>query len=564
MESADANLPKLETPKGLAPLERQVEHNSSTVAPAQPSPDLWTRIRDGFAMPTMVDPRMDKYIDFYAKRPDYIQRMTGRSEKYLYYIVQALHERNMPTELALLPFIESAFNPEALSRAKAAGMWQFIPSTGRHFKLTQNALLDERRDVLESTKAALDYLQTLYTMFDDWQLALAAYNWGEGSVQRAIKRNKAKGLATNYASLRMPAETRNYVPKLMAFRAIVADPQRYNITLPTVPNHPFFDIIKITQDIDVSLAAKLASISEDEFRALNPSLKHPVILAAGLPRILLPWENAALFATNLERYQQPLASWTAWRVPKTSSPARLAKQLGMSESELRKINGIPRGRVVTQGSVLVVRRTAQVNRDAPESIADSANLSLRPEYASAGTVRVRPGDTLSRIASRHGVSTKALAAANGLSMRSVIRVGQKLRIPGRAKLSSRGRDYAASGAIRVRRGDTLSRIAHRHGINTSSLAQANGLSLRSTIRVGQVLQLPNQAPSIAATTKSQQQATDTAAPSEHGRTHIRVRRGDSLYKLAKRHGVSIDGLAQANGISRRGTLRIGQRLKLPH
>lgn len=559
-EAADPTLPKLETPPGLAPLTREVEKNSRVVPPALPSEDLWDRIRGGFAMPAMNDPRVDKYIEFYATRPDYIQRMTGRSEKYLYYIVQALHERNMPTELALLPFIESAFNPEALSRAKAAGMWQFIPSTGRHFKLTQNALLDERRDVLESTKAALDYLQTLHNMFGDWQLALAAYNWGEGSVQRALKRNQAKGLPSDYASIeRMPEETRNYVPKLMAFRAIVANPEAYKISLPTVPNHPFFDVIEITQDIDVELAARLASISEAEFRALNPSLKHPVILAAGLPRILLPWENAALFTGNLARHKQALATWTAWRVPKTANPAQLAKQVGMTERELRAINNIPRGRVVKQGSVLVVRRTAQVDRDAPESIADNATLSLANEYSTARVVRVRSGDTLSGIARRYGVSLQQLAAANGLSTRSGIRVGQKLRIPGRAKVSA-APEAATNGQVRVRSGDSLSRIAARHQVSTVALANANGISPSSVIRIGQILVLPSAANDRATTT------TAGSAPSNQSGSrsqHIRVQRGDSLYAIAKRHGISVKSLAESNGISHRSPLRVGQRLRLP-
>ena len=551
-EAQDPNLPPLETPRGLAPLSRQVNTDSSAVAPALPSADLWDRIRDGYAMVPLDNALVDKWTRFYATRPDYIQRMTLRSEKYLYYIVQALHERQMPTELALLPFIESAFNPEALSRAKAAGMWQFIPSTGRHFKLTQNALLDERRDVLESTKAALDDLESLHKMFGDWSLALAAYNWGEGSVQRAIKRNKARGLPTDYSSLRMPKETRNYVPKLMAFRAIVATPEAFQVKLPTVPNHPFFDIVRITQDIDVSVAARLASISEDEFRALNPSLKHPVILAAGLPRILLPWENAALFSSNLDRHDQALATWTAWRVPQTANPAKLAQQVGMSEAELRRVNGIPRGRVVTQGSVLVVRRTAQVDRDAPESIANSANLGLRWE-AGTGSVRVRRGDTLSRIAQRHGISTTALAQANGISTRSIIRIGQRLRVPGRGGAATAVADGPSQ--VRIRPGDTLSRIASRHGVSTRALARANGLSLRSTLRIGQVLRIPGRSASAA---RAEPSSTATSSGAS-----VRVRSGDTLSEIASRHGTNASALARANGISTRSTLRVGQSLRLP-
>jgi membrane-bound lytic murein transglycosylase D len=415
----DSSLPVLETPSGLQPLGREVQTSSSAVAVPLPSKDLWDRIRADFAMRDLADPRVDKYIAFYAGKPDYIERMTTRSEKYLYYIVQALQDRQMPTELALLPFIESAFNPEALSRAKAAGMWQFMPATGRYFDLTQNVFRDERRDVLASTHAALDYLQKLHQMFGDWELALAAYNWGEGSVQRAIKRNQASGLGTSYSDLRMPDETRNYVPKLLAFKAIVADPARFRITLPKVPNHPFFDVVKIERDIDVSLAAKLASISEAEFRALNPSQKHPVILAAGLPRILLPWENAALFNSNLAAYTQPLASWTAWSVPRTANTRSLAKEIGMSENELRAVNGIPKQRLVKKGSVLVVRRHSGMTRDVPERIAENAQLDLRREVVYRRTrLQFKKGETVASVAKRYGISASRLALDNKLSTKT--------------------------------------------------------------------------------------------------------------------------------------------------
>ena len=222
--------------------------------------DLWDRIRRGFAMPDLQHPLVQDREQWYANRPDYMQRMTERSRKYLFYIVEELERRNMPTEIALLPFIESAFNPQAVSSAKAAGMWQFMPATGKYFELKQNAFRDDRRDVLESTRAALDYLQKLYGMFGDWELALAAYNWGEGSVSRALARNKAAGLGLSYSELNMPAETRYYVPKLQAVKNIVARPDYYRTRLPDIPNHPFFDTVDITRDIDVALAARLAEV----------------------------------------------------------------------------------------------------------------------------------------------------------------------------------------------------------------------------------------------------------------------------------------------------------------
>ena len=266
----------------------------------EPTSDIWVRIRQGFAMPDLENDLVKNREVWYAARPDYMVRMTERSRRYLFHIVEELERRNMPTELALLPFIESAFNPEAVSSAKAAGMWQFMPATGKHFDLTQNVFRDERRDVVESTRAALDYLQKLHGMFGDWHLALAAYNWGEGNVGRALAKNKAAGLGLSYSKLRMPNETRYYVPKLQAVKNIIAQPQNFNVRLPLIQNHPYFKSVSITRDIDVKLAANFSGVSMEDFKALNPSMSRPVILAAGTPEILLPWDNADRFQRRLE------------------------------------------------------------------------------------------------------------------------------------------------------------------------------------------------------------------------------------------------------------------------
>ena len=231
--------PGMQANTDLLPIS--AEHAASgVVVPLLPPADLWERIRRGYAMPDLDNPLVHDREQWYSHRPDYILRMTERSRKYIFHIVEELERRNMPTELALLPFIESAFNPQAVSSAKAAGMWQFMPATGKTFELKQNAFRDDRRDVLASTRAALDYMQKLYGMFGDWQLALAAYNWGEGSVARAIAKNQRAGLGTRYSDLTMPMETRFYVPKLQAMKNIVANPQAFNSSLPQIGNHPVF------------------------------------------------------------------------------------------------------------------------------------------------------------------------------------------------------------------------------------------------------------------------------------------------------------------------------------
>lgn len=272
----------------LSPLTSGQARSQSVVTLAPPA-DMWDRIRRGFKMPNLESDLVRDREQWYASRPDYIQRMTERSNKYIFHIVEELERRNMPTELALLPYIESAFNPQAVSSARAAGMWQFMPATGTDFDLKQNIFRDDRRDVVASTRAALDYLQKLYGMFGDWQLALAAYNWGEGSVGRAIAKNQRLGLPTTYSDLSMPAETRLYVPKLQAVKNIVANPQAFNAELPLIANHPYFQTVPLTRDLDVELAAKLADVRIEDFRALNPAAHKPVLIAAGTSEILLPW-----------------------------------------------------------------------------------------------------------------------------------------------------------------------------------------------------------------------------------------------------------------------------------
>jgi len=424
----------------LSPIDR-AQASSSNVAQLQPPADLWERIRLGFAMPNLESDLVTNREQWYASRPDYIQRMTERSSKYLFYIVEELERRNMPTELALLPYIESAFNPQAVSSAKAAGMWQFMPATGKSFDLKQNAFRDDRRDVLASTRAALDYLQKLHAMFDDWHLALAAYNWGQGSVGRAIAKNRKLGLGTSYTDLRMPDETRLYVPKLQAVKNIVANPQAYQTELPLIENHPYFQQVEITRDIDVALAAKLADVSITNFKALNPSAHRPVILAAGTPLILLPWDNAKIFQRNFEAYTKgQYASWTAWTAPATLSVSDAARRVGMSEADLRGVNNIPPRMLIKVGSTLLVQRTAKVLNDVTSHVADTAQMTLAPERVTRRrTVKARKGETVTSIARRYGLSAASVAEWNNVGTSATFKLGHQVVVflPVKAQSSSR-------------------------------------------------------------------------------------------------------------------------------
>jgi membrane-bound lytic murein transglycosylase D len=419
-----------EYPSGvLTPIAAQ-EPTPRNVATLTTPTDLWERIRRGFAMPDLQSDLVASREQWYAARPDDLANMVARSRKYLFHIVEELERRNLPTELALLPFIESAYNPHAYSRAKAAGMWQFIPSTGKLYQLKQNAFRDDRRDVLASTRAALDYLEKLHGMFGDWHLALAAYNWGEGSVGRAIAKNQRSGKGTGYLDLNMPMETRFYVPKLLAMKNIIANPDAYKVRLPVIDNHPFFDTVTITRDIDVALAAKLAEIPLEDFRELNPSLHRPVILAAGTPQILLPWDNAALFQRNLDAYAgSRLSSWTVWISPTTMKTAEAAKRVKMSEADLRSINNIPTHMIIRAGSTLLVPRPATQERDVTERIADNGQLSLTPEMALRRVVlKAGKKDSVTTVARRYGLPAAKVAEWNNVGTSASFKPGQHIVI----------------------------------------------------------------------------------------------------------------------------------------
>ncbi|WP_298211263.1 transglycosylase SLT domain-containing protein [Acidovorax sp.] len=443
--------------------------SSGEVASLSAPADLWDRIRRGFAMPDLQHELVQDREQWYATRPDYMQRMTERSSKYLFHIVEELERRGMPTELALLPYIESAFNPQAVSSAKAAGMWQFMPATGNYFDLKQNAFRDDRRDVLASTRAALDYLQKLHNMFGDWHLALAAYNWGEGSVGRAIARNQKQGLGTSYTDLTMPAETRLYVPKLQAVKNIVANPDAFRTELPLIENHPYFQKVDITHDIDVALIATLAGIREEDFRALNPSYKRPVILAAGTPQVLLPWDNAKVFRRNLEaRREGQYASWTVWSVPTTMSVADAAQRAGMSESDLRQVNNIPPRMLIKAGSALMVPRATTTRQDVSSHLADNGQLALTPEVVTRRTtVRARKGETVASIARRYKLAAASVADWNDVRANAAFKVGQSVVVylpvrQARASVrASSGSSSKRAAAAPSRKGGQPSKVKRR-------------------------------------------------------------------------------------------------------
>ena len=389
-----------------------------------PAEDIWQRIRHGFAMPDLDNALVRRKTAEYARQPDYLQRVFERSRFYLYHIVEELEKRGLPTELALLPMVESAFNPMAYSRAHASGLWQFVPVTGRRFELKQNWWYDGRRDVVDSTNAALDYLTYLYARHGDWHLALASYNWGENAVARAIAKNRKARKPTDYSSLRIPRETREYVPKLQALKNIIASPQLYGIGLDPIPNQPYFALVDEPPDIDVALAAKLADMPVEEFIALNPGFSRPFIRSQIATRIVLPADKVEVFHGNLAKHDRDsLVSWQVYR-PKHGEPlGAIAEKFGVPVIELKRVNGIAKhSSRVPQLLAVPMGGSARKSIDAlPSRYAPPvAPQSVRPVHI------VKRGDTLSAIAARYRVRVAELERWNRIG--EVLQIGQKIHI----------------------------------------------------------------------------------------------------------------------------------------
>jgi len=409
----------------------------ATIDRTVPPGDLWQRIRQGFAIPDLDNALVREKTAYYAARPEYLQRIFDRSKLYLYHIVDELEKRGMPTELALLPMIESAFNPMAYSRAHASGLWQFIPGTGKRWELQQNWWYDGRRDIVDSTNAALDYLQYLYEMHGDWQLAIASYNWGENGVARAIAKNKAAGKPADYAHLTMPLETRHYIPKLQAMKNIINNPEPFGITLDPIPNQPYFVAYTKLRDIDVRLAAKLAEMPVEQFIALNPGFSRPLIRASVTPRIVLPADKVDIFHENLEKLdEKSLVSWKSYYPKNGETFESIAKKHGMSVAQLKEVNGIsPRSRVLPNLIVVPVDQQSAVGMGKlPLMYAPPIPITYRRIYHT-----VKPGETLPSIARRYQVSPEDMKRWNP---KGAV-VGERVTMEVRASAKAKGKPRAA-------------------------------------------------------------------------------------------------------------------------
>lgn len=453
--------------------------------------NLWDRLRKGAQLDTSIDnERIEIQRNWYLKNNGYLERMSRRATRYLYHTVSEAERRNLPTELALLPIIESAYDPFAYSHANAAGMWQFIPGTARIMGVKQNEWFDGRRDVIDSTRAAYDFLSLLYRKFGDWQLVLAAYNAGPGAVQRAIDRNKADGLPTDFWNLRLPSETRSYVPRFWAIAQIVKTPEAYGVDLRPVLNQPFFRAISVRSQVDMPQAASIAGVSLKEFYQLNPGFKRQATDPDGPHRLLVPAGLPPDFEADIAALPVPQATVSqTYKVKKGDTLFRIARQFGVTPAALREMNRLQSDRVPV-GKVLTIARgnaSAEYLVLRQEMKLDRSPLAPR-QVVKSRIYKVKRGDTLASIARRHGVSVKALAKLNHLGTRSKLRPGQVLTVK---QVKATTRVVAAGKApkgmrkitYKVKKGDTLSSIARRHHVSVKQIHSWNGK--RSKLNPGQ-------------------------------------------------------------------------------
>ncbi|MCM8594819.1 LysM peptidoglycan-binding domain-containing protein [Accumulibacter sp.] len=559
--------------------------------------ELFQRVRLGFAMPNINNSLVLHYQQWYLNRPESLRRFVERSSRYLHHIVEELERRGMPMELALLPMVESAYNPVAYSRSHASGLWQFIPTTGKQYKLEQNWWVDERRDIVASTAAALDYLQYIYELHGDWHLALASYNWGEGAVGRAIAKNREKGLPSDYLSLNMPEETRHYVPKLQALKNIFSNPKILaQLNIRGVPNRPYFTRVKPAADIDVKLAARLAEMPVQEFVALNPAHNRPVIKSE--TPVVIPAHKVDTFISNLEAHQEsdkPLSSWQAYTLRAGEKLEEVAPRFGMTVANLKAVNGI-NGRIrVSPGLTLLV--AAQEGADPAELAAlpdpkvgaepkpaaeqrPSAETQrlAQPDSAPAVPARsytVQKGDTLLRIAQRNGLSVAELKQINKLRSEKVA-PGTRLALnapaaPGKAQpialaeidrrvteTRSEAPAHAQTRRHTVRKGETLSQIASRYDMTIADLKQINRIR-GEQVNSGSTLLVSAPEPTTKASVPTAQRAVvaevdsraaagrNEATASLGSRSHT-VRKGETLSQIASRYDISVAELRQLNRI----------------
>ena len=452
--------------------------------------DLWQRLRQGYAIPHgTLHANTEKQLDWFVRHPEYIARVAERAEPYLYHIVEQIEQRNMPMEIALLPVIESAFQAHAYSSARAAGLWQFIPGTGKLYGLQQNWWYDGRRDVVASTSAALDYLQKLHDDFGDWQLALAAYNCGEGCVARAIRRNVKAGKDTDFWSLKLPRETSAYVPKLMAIAQLIGQPEQYQITLKPIANEPYFNVVNVKGQIDLSVAAEWAELEIEQLHQLNPGFNQWATAPDGPHRLVIPIEKTDIFIQGLAVLPaEKQVQWARYKIKSGDSLGGIAQQYKVAVSAIKKANGI-KGTNIRAGKYLLIPVAPGKSGTAPlpasQSLASNQSTSQKGDKK---TYTVKQGDSWWDIAQLYKVSVKKLTAWNNKVPSDYLQPGQKLVVWSQEK-SVASNDTVRSVNYKIRSGDSLWTISQKFKVTINDVRQWNGLNKKAILQPGQNLKL---------------------------------------------------------------------------
>lgn len=460
----------------------------------QPPEDLWARIRSGFKMAPVEHPRVEAELAFFAQRQSYIDRVAERAEPYLHYIVEEIERRGLPMELALLPIVESAFQPFAYSPGRAAGIWQFIPSTGLHFGLKQTWWYDGRRDVIASTNAALTYLERLHSQFGDWELALAAYNAGQGTVRGAIARNSRAGRPTDYWNLPLPTETRHYVPRLLALRHLIEQPEIHGIALRPLPNKPYLTVVDTGSQIDLALAASLAELDIEEIYRLNPGFNRWATDPDGPHQLVLPIDRAERFMAALaELPPEKRVTWRRHEVRQGQTLSHIARDYNTTVAVIKQANGL-RSHHIRVGSHLIVpvarKDASHYTLSAPQRLAAAQS---RQREGTRHVHSVSSGDTLWDLARNYGVTVNQISRWNNMAPNDLLRPGQQLVIW--LPKDSDVRPAAATAPVprvqsiqyTVRRGDSLYTIAKRFNVTVAQLREWNRLPQRGYLQPGQRL-----------------------------------------------------------------------------
>ena len=453
---------------------------------AVPVTDVWQRVRNGFQMVSALPPQeaeVKKRLKWFVEHPDYVARVSKRAEPYLHYIVSEVDKRNMPMEIALLPIVESAFKPFAYSSSKAAGLWQFIPSTGKVYGLKQDWWYDGRRDVIASTDAALNYLQKLHNDFGDWELAVAAYNCGEGKVSRAIKSNREAGKATDFWSLSLPKETSGYVPKLLAISHLVSAPERYDVTLSPIKNTPYLETVNIGSQIDLALAAKLAGMETEEFYMLNPGFNHWATMPDGPHNLVVPVDKAAMFKQALaDLPKEKRVQWQRHEIKQGESLGLIAKRYNTTVAVLKQANELASNTIRAGGHLLIPIASGEASVYA---LAGKQN-TLRKDNKRIHTVKA--GDTWWDLAKRYNVGVEELTTWNSKAPRDTLSIGQKLVVWSQAAEHYQ-KGKVKSVSYKIRSGDSLWKISQKFNVSVAQVREWNGMSIRTLLQPGQTLTL---------------------------------------------------------------------------